>query len=1477
MAGFVTTTIGSIGGLIEGFTGLEASQVAASRAEDRVNTSTFAAQKAQEAYNTAVQKFGPNSLQAQDALTNLHNKQNALETSQERAQVTQSRLNEAYLNFGLEVITVAGELAQMGSTVSILVGKLGIKTAATIADTESNAANAISAEAAAASLETEGAAAGTSAEGTDIAAASTAGLGAEFLAIAAPIVAAVALIGLIETNTFGMGDAFRSVTPQIGGAIDALVNGVAALFNAFIRIIEVVVEWQGNFTNAMIDVSNSWNTFLDGIVVGATNLGQDLQNIISAIPNFFIDNVINPIIAEWNNFNLALEKAWNDAVNKIADLFKPIVTAVVGGVKTIVDAFAAIPGAIGDPFRTAQDSLKKTQDELAKTGTAGGKTGADIVKGFEPVPKVADLATTGFQHITTSGLFPLNNAYVDTTGTLKLLDSAMIQNVGNIKTGAAGFLNYASQGQNVVNVFKSQLIPGIASILGPVQAAAAGMLGLGTASNNTAGAATKEATAVKAAAAAHKDFAQQLTDTIAKENSESDAMLKSINNGQQYQKTLADLNKAYADVSVKLADNIVKLTDATAIQQRHATAILDGTNKALDFGIKIQDDATATEAYNKALDQATGFSNSFGQVLPPTTKNLEDLSKALAGDGKAAEDFMQSYIDATNGVGTASQKLVDDVAKAFDDIGKSVTDNDALAKIPPALEKVLSPEALDVIALEGRWKAVTDNLVQGFSAEFLAQGNKFSGAGLENVQRYIEGFGSLPAAQAPQIQDFLSGLEGALQTASTQSEAAGKLTIEKFLAGVEAQGGGAAQAAAALAKAMGIGPEVATLAAQQGAAAGGALAGGVAQGTATVPPALQKNVIDPFTGLPSTAQAVGLKVAKAFTDIGQALTELPGFMADLFARAFVDSLLTPLAANVTAIRGWLTGIQGIINAGVPPLFTKSFATAVQNASGSLNNFSAFMKGTWLSAVEAPVKAFVTFANQQFATIKPPPLPTQQAGPITPTTPVAGPQTPIKIPAPDLTAFEAGLAKMQLDATNAFAAIVNLAKIQFTAMGTAINTAITGTATAWTSLQTQAANAFTNIIVALGQVSAAFGLAFTQGAANAIIGLNSLQANAATAFANIITALGTVEAGFALAFNTSVTAVSVALNSMQTLAATAFANIITALGTVEAGFALSFNTSVTAVSTALVSIQTLAADAFAAIITALGTVEAGFAVAFNTSVTDVSAAITSIEQITADAFAAIITAVGLVATGITTAFSQGTVNAATSMNALTTNVNGNTASMILAVNAFAIAITSDFNQGTANAAKSMNALTVNMEGNVTSMILATNAFAQAITKNFGTGANNAAGSMNGLASNVASNVNTMISRLNNVITEFNNITSSINRAKSAVDALKNDINSIPTSRTVTINVVEHITQVVHITPVFGHGLTLPVSGSATAGTATTNTAETRTTTLGTGLTPTNRSRVIKVEISEPTVVKINERELLKQINKKLLELDIGALA
>ena len=1151
MGGFITTTVGHIFGLIEGFTGLEAAQVAADRAQQRVNTSELAAEKAQDAYNKVVAKFGPESKQAQEALVNMQNKQEANRIAEERAEVTSKKLQEAYVSFGLEIINTVGEMATMGSTISILVGKLGLKTAATVVDTDANIANGASGDVAAAGFAAEALGAEGAAVATGEAETAAAGLNIELLAIAAPLIAAAALFVLIETNTFGMGDAFRSITPQIGQFVDIIVNGAALIYNGFIRALEGVIQFTGNAANAFIGVENAINTFLDQVATGFINLGQDIQNAISRIPNFFIDNLINPIIGAWNTFTQALVTAWQKTTNAIVDFFKPAAQAIIDVIKRIVDAGAQIPGALGDPFRNAKTGIDAAAESLKKVGTQASQTGQEAKTGLDPIPKVADLATTSFEHLTTSGLYPTNKAFIDTSGVIKILDGAIIQNAGNIKTGAAAFLDYWSKGENLAAGLKGALGPALQQTAKFIQDGTQSLLGwFGPAAKATEET-DKFGGAIGKAQKPVKDFATSLAEATDKVNAEAAGVQQAVAAHQFAAKAIAETSKALQDAASKQQELTTKLTDGTAVQNRYNTAIIEGTNKYLDLIVKTQDAVTTQQQYNDLLQRSGAGMAALALGLDDTAKNMELVAKAALGDKDA---FAELQGEVT--------KLYDNFNKLGDQVSSKLVDS---------LDKG-----------KKAWNKSIKELSDETGVSFKALG--------EDIALKVD-----------------AGLQKAQKTLDTD---------------------------------LGV---------------------------------------------------MAVLIRQHAPNIGEATNEM----------------IDQLAENI--------------------------------------------KGAQPEVIAAWNKVF-----DDMRKIAAEPIPT----------------------AASLGQLQKDISALHLPAGQAEAI---MSQLRGTIGG------VGGAAAGATGGITQ----YSNGLAAAADLNAGF----SRGVSDAIGQLNILQQAGATTFINFIPALAAVAAAMNTAFVRGVGDAIGQLNLLQTAAGTVFLTIVSGLEQVVNGFNIAFN--------------------------------------------------------------------------------EATKSAGLALNSLTVNINGNVATWIKDIASATTALVNDFNAATKSAGTVMNGLSTNINGNAQNWIKAFNAAATALTNGFNTGTKNAGVAMNSLASNVNTNSSNMVSSINRVVSAMNNIGSAASSARSQVQSLINSINSIPSSKTVTINIVEHRTVVTRTVPA-------PASASLAASIGTTTSAtlagETKTTVLAPGIqsAAAGTSRRITLEIKEPTVIKIDSRELIKLINKKLLELDIGAL-
>ena len=224
--GTLTSSLVAIGttifGTISSFEGMEKAQIKAEAANRKLSLANEAVDKAQRKYNDAVAKFGPNSQQAQDALRDLTQANQQQEIAQGKANIATDEAGRAQAEF---ILSLVGTAATMGGTIT------SIQQSVTELVRHRQAVKL-------AAVETTGMTTATSlmSGGLGGATVATGGLGASFAAIIAPILAAVALFALIETNTFGMGDAFRSTVDVVASAVDGMISAVKQFWNELVGV-----------------------------------------------------------------------------------------------------------------------------------------------------------------------------------------------------------------------------------------------------------------------------------------------------------------------------------------------------------------------------------------------------------------------------------------------------------------------------------------------------------------------------------------------------------------------------------------------------------------------------------------------------------------------------------------------------------------------------------------------------------------------------------------------------------------------------------------------------------------------------------------------------------------------------------------------------------------------------------------------------------------------------------------------------------------------------------------------------------------------------------------------------------------------------------------------------------------------------------------------------------------------------------------
>lgn len=104
MALSMSQTATSAFSLYQSFDNIEKKQYAVEKANLAAKRATEAVDQAQKDYNEAVEKYGADSAQAQDALDKLNLSKEAAELSDERARISQNNLNDSMMMAGLTVI-----------------------------------------------------------------------------------------------------------------------------------------------------------------------------------------------------------------------------------------------------------------------------------------------------------------------------------------------------------------------------------------------------------------------------------------------------------------------------------------------------------------------------------------------------------------------------------------------------------------------------------------------------------------------------------------------------------------------------------------------------------------------------------------------------------------------------------------------------------------------------------------------------------------------------------------------------------------------------------------------------------------------------------------------------------------------------------------------------------------------------------------------------------------------------------------------------------------------------------------------------------------------------------------------------------------------------------------------------------------------------------------------------------------------------
>jgi hypothetical protein len=292
------------------------SEVQLDRAHLMVERSTAAVEKAQDAYNQTVAKYGPDSQQAKDAADKLSIAQDALRVAQERAQVAQNNVNNSMIMAALTVIpSLISVVNVIGNAERIWEGIQWALNAAMDANP------------------------------------------AAIIAVAITTLVAIIIAAYNACPPFR--DALNAIGAVLGGAleiaIEAITTGLTWLWK---NVFEPLVNFIENYIVTEVEILSKVFTWLWQNVLEP--LGKFLSAVfgvaikaISDICNFLWNNVLKPL----GDFLIgAFEASWKELAG-IFQWFYNLVKPIIDAVSAVADALGGFVNAVGGAMGGASKSI----------------------------------------------------------------------------------------------------------------------------------------------------------------------------------------------------------------------------------------------------------------------------------------------------------------------------------------------------------------------------------------------------------------------------------------------------------------------------------------------------------------------------------------------------------------------------------------------------------------------------------------------------------------------------------------------------------------------------------------------------------------------------------------------------------------------------------------------------------------------------------------------------------------------------------------------------------------------------------------------------------------------------------------------------------------------------------------------------------------------------------------------------------------
>jgi hypothetical protein len=360
--------------LFMSFERVQSAEVSLDRAHLMIEKDTLAVQKAQEAYNAAVAKYGPESQQATDAADKLTIAQNALEVAQERAHVAQNNVNNSMLMAALTVIP---------SLVAIV---------NTVANAESI---------------WEG-----------IQWALNAAMDANPAAIICLAIAGLVAIIIAAYNACPpFRDALNAIGAVLGGALKVAVEAITAGLTWFWK--NVIQPVAGFLMATFVPTIQVLSTVLTWLWL---NVFQPLGNFLAAVfmaevkaisdvCNFLWNNVLKPLgdfligsfQSAWQTLGGIFQWFYNlvkpiiDAVSSVANTLGGFVNTVSGAMNGAGKAISDFIGSIcfAHALANAADSSQKTMKNWVGMVSESMSKGLAVIKDFNAQAQISGSLTAG--------------------------------------------------------------------------------------------------------------------------------------------------------------------------------------------------------------------------------------------------------------------------------------------------------------------------------------------------------------------------------------------------------------------------------------------------------------------------------------------------------------------------------------------------------------------------------------------------------------------------------------------------------------------------------------------------------------------------------------------------------------------------------------------------------------------------------------------------------------------------------------------------------------------------------------------------------------------------------------------------------------------------------------------------------------------------------------------------------------------------